>query len=268
MAGREASRGWLTLVLSLVWSGAHGSPMDGFLRPVFGSPCLPLDVRSLLKSELREAVTQKCASLVEARGTRVCTSECRDALLGFRDARCYNYLSQSQRLQPRTDMPLHPRAGNALTLTALQGIWYGLYPASGIELVEVKYHSSKSTLVATKLTGNDFVGAGRVTWEISPPSGSEGTSCKVVSSLWQHVYTPRWDACSVEVEDVDHMAVTLHLGHEGKEVISFVRAVLPALLRWDDPLSPTHGFHRSMVICGVDAEDESTSVLEAFFEVH
>lgn len=67
--------------------------------------------------------------------------------------------------------------------------------------------------------------------------------------------------------DADHMAVTLHMGHEGEESITFVRAVLPALLRWDDPLSPTHGFHRSMVICGVDAEDEATSALEALLEV-
>jgi len=77
----------------------------------------------------------QCASLVEARGTRVCTAECRDALLAFRAARCYTHLSQSQRLQPRNDVPLHPHAGNALTLRALQGTWYGLYPASGIELV-------------------------------------------------------------------------------------------------------------------------------------
>lgn len=63
------------------------------------------------------------------------------------------------------------------------------------------------------------------------------------------------------------MSVTLHLGHEGEESITFVRAVLPALLRWDEPLSPTHGFHRSMVICGVDAEDETTSALEALLEV-
>jgi hypothetical protein len=65
----------------------------------------------------------------------MCTAECRDALLAFRSARCYDHLSQSQRLQPRTDAPLHPHASNAHTLTALQGIWYGLYPASGIELV-------------------------------------------------------------------------------------------------------------------------------------
>lgn len=65
--------------------------------------------------------------------------------------------------------------------------------------VEARYDSTRRTLVAKKLTGNDFVGAGKVTWEISAPSGSDGAACKVVSSLWQHVFTPRWDACSVEV---------------------------------------------------------------------
>lgn len=40
------------------------SPSDGIFRPIFGSACLPLDVRSLLKSELREAVTLKVCQLL------------------------------------------------------------------------------------------------------------------------------------------------------------------------------------------------------------
>jgi hypothetical protein len=68
-----------------------------------------------------------------------------------------------------------------------------------VSQVEARYDPTTRTLVAKKLTGNDFVGAGKVTWEMTAPSGSEAASCKVVSSMWQHVYTPRRDACSVEV---------------------------------------------------------------------
>ena len=94
---------WPTLLFA---APCLGSPMDGFLRPVFGSACLPLDVRSFLTSDIREAVTQQCASLVEGRGTRVCSAECRDAVLAFRGHRCYSHLSQSQRRRSRL---AHPR---------------------------------------------------------------------------------------------------------------------------------------------------------------
>lgn len=112
-------------------------------------------------------------------------------------------------------------------------------------MVEAKFDAARSTLVGTKLTGNDFVGAGRVSWargwvdsnakQTKPntkhasratlvlivsgqtpdtryqtcserpalhPLAQEvtaGGGCRVVSSLWQHVYTPRWDACAVDV---------------------------------------------------------------------
>ena len=36
------------------------------------------------------------------------------------------------------------------------------YPASGIELVEIQYDASKGMLTGTKLTGNQYVRAGRV----------------------------------------------------------------------------------------------------------
>lgn len=57
-------------------------------------------------------------------------------------------------------------------------IRYGLYPASGVALMEVSYEASTSTLRGTKLTGNQFVRAGRVSWEVTPKG------CKMVSSLW------------------------------------------------------------------------------------
>lgn len=57
----------LAVAWCLLFSGALASPIDSFLRPVFGSACLPLDVRSLLKSELRESVTQKVRTAATAR---------------------------------------------------------------------------------------------------------------------------------------------------------------------------------------------------------
>ena len=83
-------------------------------------------------------------------------------------AQCYEYFSQSQHLQPRFQ---------SNTLVALQGVWFGVYPASGIELVELRYDASKGMLTGTKLTGNQYVRAGRVSWEVTQ------TTCRVVSSL-------------------------------------------------------------------------------------
>lgn len=56
----------------------EASPSDGIFRPIFGSACLPLDVRSLLKSELREAVTLKVCLLASL--ARDPSAQCTDAL--------------------------------------------------------------------------------------------------------------------------------------------------------------------------------------------
>jgi len=75
-------------------------------------------------------------------------------------------------------------------------------------------------LTGTKLTGNQFVRAGRATWTIS------ATSCHVVSSLWAGVYTPRWEACRVDVIDGDHMQAAacagalLHHFHAARDLPS------------------------------------------------
>ena len=82
-------------------------------------------------------------------------------------AQCYEYFSQSQHLQPRFQ---------SNTLVALQGVWFGVYPASGIELVELRYDASKGMLTGTKLTGNQFVRAGRVSWESAPPPPPRATA--------------------------------------------------------------------------------------------
>ena len=92
---------------------------------------------------------------------------------------------------------------------ALQGIWYGLYPASAVDLVEVAYDASSGVLSGTKLTGNQFVRAGRVSWEVT------ATSCKVVSSVWAGAFTPRWDPCKFVQIDADHFDVSLPLDDGG-----------------------------------------------------
>jgi len=218
-----------------------------------GDACLPVDVRSLLTSEKARAVGETCAQLMSSE-SHVCTPECHAAISEFRRARCYTYISQTQRLQPRHEsLSLGVSYTHSEhTLVALQGRWYGLYPASGIELVEAVYDASSGVLSGTKLTGNDFVRAGRVSWTVSLGS------CKVVSSLWQGSFTPRWDACHLTVDDADHMQLTLELEEGAHEVLSFVRASLPLLLDWDEPNSPTNGFSRAMRSCGMTEESRPT----------
>jgi len=55
-----------TLTLAWFCWSAAASPTDGIFSTTFGSACLPLDVRSLLKSELREAVTLKVRSTLRS----------------------------------------------------------------------------------------------------------------------------------------------------------------------------------------------------------
>jgi len=218
-------------------------------RDVSGDACLPLDIITLLKSETCDAVAFACRPEIQDGAS--CSSECYDALQQFRSAQCYEYFSQSQHLQPRFQ---------SNTLVALQGVWFGVYPASGIELVELRYDASKGMLTGTKLTGNQYVRAGRVSWEVTQ------TTCRVVSSLWAGVYTPRWDPCRLTIADSDHMSVTLSLGEGEEEVLNFVRAKLPLLLDWEDPNSPAYGFSDAMRRCNLPMEEPGSSVLSELWE--
>ena len=143
---------------------------------------------------------------------------------------------------------------------ALQGVWFGVYPASGIELVELRYDTAKGMLTGIKLTGNQYVRAGRASFEVTQ------TTCRVVSSLWAGVYTPRWDPCRLTIADSDHMSVALSLGEGEEEVLNFVRAKLPLLLDWEDPNSPAYGFSDAMRRCNLPMEEPGSSVLSELWE--
>ena len=101
--------------------------------------------------------------------------------------------------------------------------------------------------------------AGRVSWEVTP------TGCKVVSSVWAGAYTPRWDPCRFVQVDADHFDVLLPLEDGGEEVIKFARALLPTLLSWDAPLSPTFGFDYVFEACGLEVEQLSDSWVSGFW---
>lgn len=152
-------------------------------------------------------------------------------------------------------LPPPPQRAQSNTLVSLQGVWFGIYPASGIELVELRLDASNGMLSGTKLTGNQFVRAGRVSFEITQ------SSCRVVSSMWAGAFTPRWDPCRLAIYDSDHMSVTLSLGEGEEEELNFVRARLPLLLDWDDPNSPTYGFSDAMRRCNMEPEDSPSSIL-------
>jgi len=131
---------------------------------------------------------------------------------------------------------------------------YGLYPASGVDLIDVTYDAATHTLRGTKLTGNQFVRAGRVSWEATP------TACMVVSSMWAGAYTPRWDVCKFIQIDADHFDIALPLEGGGQEILKFARALLPTLLSWDAPNSPVFGLDYVLESCGLEIEEHPGSV--------
>jgi hypothetical protein len=212
------------------------------LGTIGGDACLPRDVITLIRGE--EILQAQRACILEdpeeTYGAEPCSSACLKALLEIKAHRCYAALTQPQRLQGRIGGP---------SLPAMQGIWYGLYPASGVELLELRYNTSTSMLTGTKLTGNQFVRAGRVSWEAS------STSCRVVSSQWANVYTPRWDPCTLTMWE-DHISIDMGAaGGSGEEDLTFVRARAPLLFEWDEKRAPTYGFAAAFERCDVPVED-------------
>lgn len=215
-----------------------------------GDACLPKDVVNLLGSDLTLNAGKACRR--SKKDTGACGTECRDALYALKAARCFAYISQSQRLQPR---------GSGVTLAAMAGRWYGSYPASGLEMLEMSYEPATSTLSGIKLTGNNFVPAGKTSWEATP------VGCSVASSLYAGKFTGQWDPCTLTMLDHDHMIVDL--GGPNDDGLQFVRAKLPLLLAWDDENVPTRGLLAHLEMCGIEAEDAQTSFREwATLQLH
>ena len=222
---------------------------------------MPLDIVNLLKSDVATEVASRCQDVIDEDGR--CTADCAEVARRFQSEHCCypHFDAVAQRPQPR-------HQGHALV--SLQGVWFGLYPASGVELVEVTWDAGRGLLLGTKLTGNQFVRAGRVSWESAPPpprataraaararapppsptaafarAAVSQTACRVVSSVWAGAYTPRWDPCRLRIGDADHVEVVLPLGNGEEEVLAFVRATAPLLLEWEDESSPARGFMRA-----------------------
>ncbi len=202
---------------------------------------MPADVIRLLRGPAVEAVSSAC----HADGASGCPHECRSALEALQRERCYPHLTQPQTRRSRT---------RGSRLVELQGIWYSLYPSSGVDLIELEYDPTSATLSATKLTGNQFVRAGRVTWDATP------TSCRVVSSLYAGAaFAPRWDPCSLITIDTDHLRVRVLTGADDDDLVAdddlvLVRASAPLLFEWSERRSPTHGFDRLLARCGISVE--------------
>jgi hypothetical protein len=205
-----------------------------------GDACLPKDVVNLLGGDLLLDTAKKCKSSVDE-----CTPGCRAALYALKAARCYHALTQPQRQQPRQTQHI--------ALPAMQGIWYGLYPANGVELLELTWDAPSETLSATKLTGNSFVRAGRVSWAATP------SGCRVVSSLYAGAFAPRWDPCVLTMFGHDHMSVDL--GAEG-EGLAFVRAKTHLLFEWAEERSPAHGLAEAFTVCELDVQDAQASLTQ------
>ena len=205
-----------------------------------GDACLPRDVVNFIGSDLMLNAGKKCRAAAAAGD--VCTSECRDALYELKGGRCYHALTQSQQLQPR---------GSDVRLSAMAGRWYGMYPANGIELLEVRYDATSQTLSGVKLSGNAFVPAGQTSWEATP------VGCRVASSLYAGKFTERWDPCTLTMHGLDHMHIDLGAHDDG---LHFVRARASLLLDWDEPNAATHGLGKAFELCEIEAEDAQTSL--------
>ena len=165
-----------------------------------------------------------------------CPMACRSALYALKEARCFGSLTQPQHLQPRMQ---------SVSLAAMAGVWYGLYPANGVELLELNYDQPRATLAATKLTGNAFVSAGRVSWEATP------SGCRVVSSLYAGAFSPRWDPCVLTMHGHDHIAIDLG----GEDTLNFVRAKAELLLEWGEERAPTFGLAAAFARCEIETQD-------------
>lgn len=215
---------------------------SGWRGDKVGDACLPKDVINLVRGDAVEHARKACGS-----GDSRCSPECNAAVHALSSMLCFPYLTQSQRLQPRH---------GGVSLAAMAGIWYGLYPASGIDLLEVTYDPTSLTLSGKKLTGNQFVQAGRVSWEATP------SGCRVVSSAWAGQFTPRWDPCTLTMWE-DRMEI--NLGSETPEdTLHFVRARASLLLDWDEPRAPMYGLGEAFARCGVEVEIAATSLLESY----
>ena len=208
-----------------------------------GDACLPKDVVSLIRGDAVERVATQC------HGRQSCTPECLNAVNALKTQHCFPHLTQPQSRGSRIGGP---------TLSAMQGIFYGLYPASGVELLELSYDASTSTLTGTKLTGNQFVRAGRLSWEATP------SGCRVVSSMWSGVYKPRWDPCSLTMWE-DHL--TIDLGGNDDDHLTFVRAEAALLLGWDERRSPMNGFADVFERCDVSIEAGWDAVASGLWEL-
>lgn len=198
-----------------------------------GAACLPKDVINLVRGDAVENVRSACGD------QNTCVPKCLEAVHALKAQLCFQSLSQSQRLQPRH---------GGVSLAAMAGIWYGLYPASGVDLLELTYDPATSTLSGTKLTGNHFVQAGRVSWEATP------SGCRVVSSLWAGQFTPRWDPCTLTMWE-DRISIDLGANEDPEDTLSFVRARAQLLLDWDEPRAPTHGIGDAFAMCDIEVEE-------------
>jgi hypothetical protein len=259
-----------TLLLLLFARGVDGA---GFTALWAREACMDVEIVRLLHSSLVSAVTRECEPAIEAwrnedaaaerctppvlGGDEQCPAACRRAVEALSASRCFADISRTQRDRPRSSIS---------RLQALQGTWLGLYPNGGLELVRVRADKDPTArkpsaprdlaprddtrLVGTKLTGNDFMKAGRTTWEASD------ASCRVQSSEFAGAFVPRWDSCALASEDADHFTVKLFAG-QGRvaETIHYVRAERRLILDWALQAAPVHGVGAALRACGLDASD-------------
>jgi hypothetical protein len=218
--------------------------------------CMDVEIIRLLHSSLVDAVARACAVDAGADEPPACDAGCRRAVEALVAHRCFGDLSRAQVARPRATPDPYAQ---------LQGTWLGLYPPRSLELVRVVLaapaaepadggggaDAGAARLVATKLTGNAFVGPGRTTWEAS------ARSCRVQSSEFAGAFVPRWDGCALEVGDANHFRLQLFVEGGRGQVVPFVRAERTLMLGWEVRGSPTRGVGAAVAACGLDSAESA-----------
>lgn len=201
--------------------------------------------------------------------TALCSAACRRALEELQADQCMTTLNQatppwlsqtnqgwlaglSHSLGPSLRRTLQ-QAQDAIdvqsALQSLEGRWFGWYLQSGFQLVTLQFDFEKAALVATKVTGNPNVPAGRVSFEIqSKPALTGRIQLNASPKHWE----PEWRSVRLNVTDFNHFTVDwTHEAEEDTPALHFVRAKRHHLFAWQVPQVHTFGTGDAFSACSM-----------------
>jgi len=116
---------------------------------------------------------------------------------------------------------------------SIVGKWIGYYPDCGEEVIEVVEQGNQ--FIATKVTGDDYVPAGQITWRATSCSDIHNLQCEIqVASAG--FTNPSFTAGTLSI--VSEVQIVLHWGNDGTSSITY--------RRWNNNVETCHP---SIVTC-------------------